>query len=257
MQILMDKDCGPHTLTLKVSFVNTDEMNHFIEEALNDKYVKEIAKPIFADPFSPTLLPEPRSLLHINVQKSESVSNTALAILNNDKMNVIEREDIVTLVKILPRDQGASVENLIAGHEYRVMQIYSTGITLPGEGKITRIVNAYDIVDDINGRPERIRVHPTEVALLRKRKPPVAKGASKIEEILACPHCQALNACYLDGNKFKGSCEGCKGDYVIERIIEKCPTDKCLNDVALFLYGDLYKGKCNRCGSIVEAEHAD
>lgn len=174
-----------------------------------------------------------------------------------DKSNVIEREDIVTLVKALPRGEGETTDHLIIGHEYRVLSVHSSGVTLPGTSTITKIVHSYDIINDTAPRPERIRVHPSEVQLLRKRKPPVPKVAGKIEEILACPNCQALNACYLEDQVFKGQCTSCKGDYVIERVIEKCPTDKCGNDVSLFLYNNVFQGKCNKCQCLLEAEHGN
>lgn len=172
-----------------------------------------------------------------------------------DKSNIIEREDIVTLVKVLPRGEGESVEHLILGQEYRVIKIYSSGVAgLPGTEGIQKVVHGYDIVNDKSPRPERIRVFPSEVAFCRKRKSPIPKVVGVIEEILACPNCKEMNACALDGDIYKGTCAQCKSPYQIERIIEKCPKSTCGNDVALFQTGDTYRGKCNKCGTIVEAE---
>lgn len=173
-----------------------------------------------------------------------------------DKSNVIEKEDIVSLVMLDPgRDPGATCE-LVVGQEYRVVRVYSSGVTLPGRTDITQIVNGYDIVDDYGPRQERTRVFPNEVQLLRKRKAAIEKGESKIEEILYCTFCDTLNAMFLDGDVFKCNCSACSNDVEIKRIVKPCLTDKCGNDVALFDDGIKFRGSCNKCKAVMEVDHA-
>lgn len=173
-----------------------------------------------------------------------------------DKSNVIEKEDFVTLVRL---DEGRSKDascDLVLGGEYRVIKVYQTGITKPGDNHITHIANGYDVVDDSSPRPERTRVFPHEVTLVRKRNPPLEKEVGKFEEILHCPLCDAMNACVLEGDRFKAICESCQNDIDIQRIIKPCPSEKCKNDVSLFDVGDKFKGVCNKCKSVAEVEYA-
>lgn len=171
-----------------------------------------------------------------------------------DKSGVIEKEDIVTLIKLESRGEGASCD-LMVGHEYRVISIIGSGVTLPGSDKITQIVHGYDVVNDNGDRPERTRVFPHEVALKRKRVPPPPMVKPLTEEILYCPMCAAANALILEGSAFKGICIGCQNDISIERVIKKCKTDKCGNDVSCFDVGGKYEGKCNKCKSHLEVAY--
>lgn len=173
-----------------------------------------------------------------------------------DKSNVIEKEDIVTLVRL---DEGRNKDascNLVIGQELRVISVVSTGVTLPGSDEITKIVQGYDVVNDKGDRPERTRVFPNEVALLRKRTSQIIPKNNVVSEILNCPSCNAPNALGLDGDTYKGICTDCKIDIAITRIIKKCQTDKCGRDVSCFDVGGKYQGKCNQCQATVEVPYA-
>lgn len=174
--------------------------------------------------------------------------------VKEDKAGVIEKEDIVTLVKLESRGEGASCD-LMLGHEYRIISIVQSGVTLPGSDKITQVVHGYDVVNDNGDRPERTRVFPHEVALKRKRIPPPVAVKPKVEEILRCPMCDALNALVLEGSNFEGTCQGCSNPISIGRIIKKCQTDKCHNDVSCFDVGGKYQGTCNKCKALIEVSY--
>jgi hypothetical protein len=175
-----------------------------------------------------------------------------------DKSTTIEKEDIVKIIKLNPRGDGDTSIELAVGMECRVLKVHKSGVVLPGTDDITDLIRGYDVVNDKAARPERTFVLPDEVQLSRKRKPAPKVSKAKIEEILKCPHCGTMNACALEDGKFKGTCEGCKGDYAIERIIVKCKTKDCKNDakettdIALFKYDGLYQGTCNVCKTKVE-----
>lgn len=176
-----------------------------------------------------------------------------------DKSNIIEKEDIVTLIKL---DEGRNKDAtclLVVGNEYRVISVAADRVTLPGNDFISTVVRGYDVVDDKADRQERTRVFPNEVSLARKRTAPIIAKVSAIEEILACPSCAAPNALVLEGSEFKGTCEACQQDIVIARIIKKCQTDSCRktgHDVSCFDVGGKYQGKCNQCQSSIEAPYA-
>lgn len=172
-----------------------------------------------------------------------------------DKSNVIEKEDIVTLIRL---DEGRSKDatcDLVVGSDYRVICVISTGVTLPGDNNITKIAQGYDVVNDKSQRPERTRVFPHEVVLKSKRQSPIIKKELTVSEILDCPLCATQNDLVLEGNAFKGVCVHCRADINIERIIKKCLTDKCGNDVSCLDVGGLYKGKCNKCLSELEVPY--
>lgn len=177
------------------------------------------------------------------------VKEMATEILKEDRSNIIENEDIVTVVKLEDRE-GATME-LQVGQECRVLKVISTGVTLPGNDFITKIPQGYDVINDQAGRPERIRLFPHEVQLKRKRVPPPPMGKKEIEEILHCPFCDAPNALILKGSSFEGICAGCQNDIVIERIIKQCKADKCGNDVACYDVGGNYSGTCNKCKAVL------
>lgn len=176
-----------------------------------------------------------------------------------DKSNIIEKEDIVTLVKL---DEGRNKDAtclLIVGQEYRVISVASDNITMPGHNDVTRVVRGYDVVDDQADRQERTRVLPNEVALARKRTAPVIAKVIAIEEILNCPACNVANSLVLDGSEFKGTCVACLQDIAISRIIKKCQTDSCRKvgwDVSCVDIGGKYQGKCNKCQDTIEVPYA-
>lgn len=172
-----------------------------------------------------------------------------------DTSNVIEKEDIVTLIKLDEgRDPNATCD-LQLGHDYRVLSVKSTQIGDESGG--TRvIVHSYEVVDDNSKRPERTMVLPHEIVLKSKRQSPIIKKELSVSEILPCSHCQQLNDLVLDGTAFKGTCVACNNDIVIERVIRKCLTPKCANDVSCFDVGGKYSGKCNKCMVIAEVPYA-
>lgn len=262
MQILLREDDGlffggiPRNVILEVTFDDGKKIRvpYSAEKSISALYedlssiapqIKESTLDIPEEVVSP-----PEDFKHpLNVNKDHSRE------VSKDRSNVIEREDFVTLTRLDEgRDKGATCD-LILGNEYRVLKVYSTGITKPGENKITQIVNAYDVVDDSAARPERTRVFPHEVVLSRKRNTPPPLAPVKIEEILACPVCQDHNVCILEGDTFKGLCESCQNDISIKRLIKKCTGKKCGNEVALFDNGTNFKGICNKCRKFAEVEY--
>lgn len=184
----------------------------------------------------------------------EAAKEKAKEILSKvDKSNVIESEDIVTIIRLDDRE-GATCE-LVVGQEARVLKVFQTGITLPGSDQITNIPTGYDVIDDRSPRPERIRVAVHEIALKRKRVPPPKKTESKIEAILHCPSCVKENALVLNGSCYEGICIGCQLPIKMERIIRKCDSPNCGNDVALLDEGAQYQGTCNKCRSNMVVPH--
>lgn len=173
-----------------------------------------------------------------------------------DKSNIIEKEDIVTLIRL---DEGRNKEascDLVVGHEYRVISVIATVVTLPGEDKTTRMVQGYDVVNDQGARPERTRVYPSEVTLKSKRISPIIKKELVISEIIPCPHCNVPNALALEGSAYKGVCTDCNLDIEISRIIKRCQTKDCANDVSCVDVGGKYQGKCTKCQANIEVPYA-
>ncbi len=190
---------------------------------------------------------------------SEKISNMSESLdkmVRENKSNTIEKEDIVTLTMLDPGRNKDATCNLIVGQELRVISVISTGVTLPGQDEITKIVQGYDVVNDKGDRPERTRVYPNEVTLLRKRTAPVIAKNNVVSEILNCPSCNAPNALGLDGDTYKGECTDCHNDIAITRIIKKCQTANCGKDVSCFDVGGKYQGKCNQCQSTIEVPYA-
>lgn len=169
----------------------------------------------------------------------------------NNRKGVIEKEDIVTLVRLEDRGLGATCL-LVVGNQYRVIGIKSTGVTLPGTDCVTSQVQSYDIVDDNAARPERTMVFPHEVVLFRKRTPVQKAVKPKVEEILACPSCKEENALALDKDTFKGTCGHCNAEIKIKRIIRKCTNKKCKGKASLFEIDGGYRGNCPECNAVVE-----
>jgi hypothetical protein len=178
-----------------------------------------------------------------------------IAAPKEDRSKIIEKEDIVTLVKLNERDTkfSGTISPLIIGMEYRVVQRY--GMFHPITQKY--LAESYDVVDDTSPSGlERMRVFPDEVVLTSKRLSKIIDKISSIEEVLPCPSCQAKNSLVLDGDEFKGTCEACQQDIVIARIIKQCQTSKCGNTVSCFDVGGKYAGMCGKCGSQIEVPYA-
>lgn len=201
------------------------------------------------DPRHTAQIPDraPDAILNANKDHSRKTSK--------DTSHIIEKEDFVTLIRL---DEGRNKDascDLQVGNEYRVLQVISTGVTLPGKNDITKIAQGYDVIDDSADRPERTRVFPHEVVLSRKRNPPPPMVEPRVEEILNCPTCNTPNACVLEDNQFKGLCESCNNEIAIKRLIKSCNTPKCGKSVSLFDNGTNFKGSCNQCKAVMEISY--
>lgn len=174
-----------------------------------------------------------------------------------DKSNEIEKEDIVTLIKLNPRDLQFSGMNspLLIGMDYRVIEIFGPRISI--NGILKQMPNSYDVIDDHAATPERMRVFPDEIVLKSKRVLQGIEKVSAIEEILPCPACQKNNSLRLEGTDFKGSCDECGVDISIGRITTTCKNTSCKdNKVSCFDVGGRYEGNCNKCRSSIEVPYA-
>ena len=118
--------------------------------------------------------------------------------------NEIEREDIVTCIKVEDRGQGATVD-LHVGGEYRVLKVHAQSVTL-ADGLTKRVVNGYDIVDDTAPVQFRTFVAAHEVALARKHGPKPKKFLTK-EVDLKCPGCGEVVYCGLQDGFYSGECQ--------------------------------------------------
>jgi hypothetical protein len=189
---------------------------------------------------------------HLNANKAPSTSSP------EDKSNVIEKEDIVTLILLHERETTFSGMKcpLIVGMDYRVLEIF--GPRVPINGVLKQMVNGYDVIDDGAATPERMRVFPDEVRLKSKRVLQGVEKVSTVEEVLPCPACQVNNSLALVGEEFKGSCSACKAEIIIARVITDCQNPKCKkNKVSCFDVGGKYEGNCNKCESTIEVPYGN
>ena len=170
-------------------------------------------------------------------------------IIPEKKSNSIEREDIVTCVKLEDRGEGASVDFHVGG-EYRVLSVHAKTLSL-GNGKKQHIIDGYDIIDDNAPVPMRFFVMAHEVVLARKGNVVRHKSKKEFEEILKCPKCEEQVSCVLRENKFCGHCDKC-GDFSISRIIHLC---KCGAENSLFLYNGKFQGTCSKCKIPIEVQY--
>lgn len=194
--------------------------------------------------------------INVIAGKFEPVATTIKAMAPKsliDKSNIIEKEDIVTLVMLDPGREKDETCLLEVGQELRVIKVKYGGTVIDG---VAPQAQQYDVVNDQSGRPERTVVYPHEVRLKRKRMPPVAVLEHKFEEMLPCPSCSAVNALMLEGDEFKGVCSECQCDIIISRIIAKCKTPKCNGKVSCFDVGGSYEGQCNQCKAKIEVPYA-
>lgn len=194
----------------------------------------------------------------------EPPSPNKTPLTKTDKSNVIEKEDIVTMVKLNERDTVYSgmQSPLMVGMDYRVIEIFGKHHPVTGN----RMVNGYDVIDDTAATPERMRVFPDEIVLKSKRVLLGVEKTSAVEEILPCPACQFNNSLQLEGSDFKGVCQSCGVDIVIGRITTTCQTPACKKDasgrnietkVSCFDVGDKYEGTCGKCRSTIEVPYAN
>ena len=174
-----------------------------------------------------------------------------------DLSNVICKEDIITLIKLNPREfQSGTVSPLIVGMDYRVLKVIGPTIPTPDGKGIKKIIQGFDVIDDTAPTPERMVVTPDEVQLKSKRLSQVIKKTQAVEEMLPCPDCRTLNALTLVGTDFKGTCEACGVDIDIGRVIKKCPSVGCGQEVSCFDVGGKYEGLCGKCKAKIEVAYA-
>jgi hypothetical protein len=177
--------------------------------------------------------------------------------VKEDKSNTIEKEDIVTLIKLNPREfQSGTVSPLIVGMDYRVLKVIGPTIPTPDGKGIKKIIQGFEVIDDSAPTPERMVVTPDEVQLKSKRLSQVIKKTQVVEEMLPCPYCRTLNALTLVGTDFKGTCEACGKDIDIGRVIKKCPSVGCGQEVSCFDVGGKYEGLCGKCKAKIEVAYA-
>lgn len=175
-----------------------------------------------------------------------------------DKSNIIEKEDIITLIKLNPRDTvfSGTISPLIVGMDYRVLAVLGPKIPTPDGKGIRQVIQGFEVIDDHAATPERMIVTPDEVQLKNKRLSKIIEKVSAVEEILPCPDCQVNNSLILKGTDFLGQCSACGNDIQIARIIKKCATSKCGKDVSCFDVGGKYEGKCGDCKAVIEVPYA-
>ena len=176
--------------------------------------------------------------------------------VKEDKSNTIEKEDIVTLIKLNPREfQSGTVSPLIVGMDYRVLKVIGPTIPTPDGKGIKKIIQGFEVIDDSAPTPERMVVTPDEVQLKSKRLSQVIKKVQVVEEMLPCPDCRTLNALTLVGTDFKGTCEACGVAIDIGRVIKKCPSVGCGQEVSCFDVGGKYEGLCGKCKAKIEVAY--
>ena len=191
------------------------------------------------------------------------VSRTAIALREKyDNSLIIEKEDIVTLVKLNPRDIhfSGTISPLVVGMDYRVLAVMGPKIPTPDGKGIKQIIHGFEVIDDNAPTPERMIVTPDEVQLKRKRILIGIEKTSVIEEMLPCPNCGILNSLALDNEKFVGVCKGfgkvigCGQSIAIKRVISSC--NACKVSVSCFDNGTKFEGHCPKCKAVIEVPNA-
>ena len=181
-----------------------------------------------------------------------------------DNSQIIQREDLIQVTNIIPglKDAGGNElidRGIVQGGIYRVAKINQQGLVIPDKpDEITFVVQSYEVIDDKSAIPRRLSVFPSEVQLHKKRTKDKSIKTGKVSEFLKCQNCEKENALVLDGNQYIGKCLDCGADNKIERKIEKCSNEKCLDAngnrsvVALYKYGDEFSGKGGTCGWVTK-----
>lgn len=190
--------------------------------------------------------------------KAKAEATVAKIKENIDRSNIIEKEDIITLVKLNPRDTvfSGTISPLIIGMDYRVIAVLGPKIPTPDGKGIRQVIQGFEIIDDHAATPERMIVTPDEVQLKNKRLSKIIEKVSTVEEIIACPDCQVKNSLTLKGTDFVGVCEACGVDITITRTIRKCLTPKCGKEVSCFDVGGKFEGQCGECNAKIEVPYA-
>ena len=117
---------------------------------------------------------------------ADVIEKTFPPIVDTSRTNEIEREDIVTCVKVEDRGQGASVDIHVGG-QYRVLKVHGKSLSM-GDGQTRQMIDGYDVIDDQAPVPFRVYVFAHEVSLLRKHGVKAKKFLTK-EVDLKCPKC--------------------------------------------------------------------
>lgn len=115
----------------------------------------------------------------------------------------IQKEDLVTCVKVHDRGKGATVD-IVVGGIYRVLKVNMNGPN----------VSSYDIIDDTDYHkadiPRRILAYPDEIQFLEKRKTPIKKEIGKFEQTKVCDKCIKQYIQYRNDNgEYQGECPDC------------------------------------------------
>lgn len=194
-----------------------------------------------------------------------SVIKQPSTAVKQDRSHVIEKEDIITLIKLNPRDTvyHGTLSPLIIGMDYRVIAVLGPKIPTPDGKGIRQVIQGFEVLDDHAATPERMIVTPDEVQLKSKRLSKIIEKTTAVEEILPCPNCQVHNSLILKGTDFVGTCQACNAEITIARIIKKCGTPKCTNqvtnqpsEVSCFDVGGKYEGQCGECRTKIEVPYA-
>jgi hypothetical protein len=121
--------------------------------------------------------------------------------------NQISREDLVRCIKVEPRAKDAPID-IAVGNIYRVLKVHGPVLTI--DGKLKKIIDGFDIIDDKSETPRRIFAAPSEMEFYQKRKPAPVKVIGKFESTFLCPHCFILMvAVKEDDGKYHGKCMSC------------------------------------------------
>jgi len=121
--------------------------------------------------------------------------------------NQIRKEDLVRCIKVEPRAKDAPID-IAVGNIYRVLKVHGPVLTI--DGKLKKIIDGFDIIDDKSETPRRIFAAPSEMEFYQKRKPAPVKVIGKFESIFLCPYCFIMMvATKEDDGKYHGKCMSC------------------------------------------------
>ena len=96
----------------------------------------------------------------------------------------------------------------MVGNIYRVLKVHGPILTI--DGKLKKMIDGFDVIDDKSETPRRIFAAPSEMEFYQKRKPAPPKVIGKFESTFLCPHCFILMvAVKEDDGKYHGKCMSC------------------------------------------------
>ena len=212
MEIRISEDNGflfggvPTLVVVSVCFDNGKQVRfpYQAEKAISALY-KDLARvnvdEVKASPAELVMRPELQSPMKMVFSPKMDLADPVLPDVG--KPNEIEREDIVTCVKVEDRGQGATVD-LHVGGIYRVIKVHAKDLSM-GEG-IRHIIDGYDVVDDNAPTQFRTYVYAHEVALHQKHKARPKKFLTK-EVDLKCSKCGEVIYCGLKDGIYGALCE--------------------------------------------------